>query len=614
MSYLKKQNLIIHVPKFQKGRLLFESGSPRTVFVENNETLKVYRGDLKNKYSFFFRVLAVLVVILMFMSPLSPFIGTLYADEDETDFGTVEKEVGLIESEKASDKSDEGQESVEEEGEQENNKDVEKEEIETDKKENDLEKNNEDGVGSTGKISDFVEEDEVIDDKNEEGRVEGLENEHATSNEEGQDGQEEKEGDKEEIIKNEEEITKDETESGDVEDGEHKEVEDGKVEEEKGSESEENQDDTKKDSEQIEDILVETEEKNDLENNNSSDDKVGDEIDKEDQQAKKISDEEYQKLRVEIESEIRAELEKELERFLTEQKEVLELPGDFSLDDCTFLSDKELYCLSDKNNYRQFSENHIDITSYPDKNGIHQIVLRESAGRARVLTDDDVDNTSPVYNKEGALAAWQRYVDDRWQVVIYDLEINEEVFVTKSTFNNISPELSSSAVVWQGWANNGWEIFYADKNEGDWRVRQLTEGGFQNVKPRVFGDNVVWSSYRAGEWHIISYSLKTKKKEVLGTGKKNIEPRFALIWEDPSRGDNGSLMHLDLSTNRIAPLTEKDKEEPKPSPVPNPFESGQTEAVQTPTGRSDYDESDDERDNDDDVEDESAEGVDEADR
>ena len=124
MYYPKDRNMVIEVPKFPKGNNLFDLDSAYTLFVEKNKTIKVAGDDFKNINSFFFRTLAVSVASLMFLSPLSPFIGTLYADEGETASGIVEREVGLIESENTSEKSDEGQESVEEEGEQKNNKDL----------------------------------------------------------------------------------------------------------------------------------------------------------------------------------------------------------------------------------------------------------------------------------------------------------------------------------------------------------------------------------------------------------------------------------------------------------------------------------------------------------
>ncbi len=581
----KGNKFIIEVPKFVAPGRSIDLGSVYTLSVVNSLEKRsnpcVSGKSLKNQSSLLFRALATSVAVLMFLSPLSPFIESVHADEGDMEADRTDREKTSKEAEDFEEEIKEESDKVEEEKDENNTSTL---ESEGENKAEDEDGSEDENVFDNEKsekevVTDAIEEKSDSIDREEGEDIEIIEEEEGN---EAEEKDKEKEGLEDEELIDEEafdderenmEETSTEEDKEETEENNEEGVEDEKVEE----------DDTDEETEQTEGEEVEEE---------KVDEKEGEFGHEEKENQEQISDEEYQKLRVEIESELRAEFERTLENILAEQKEVIDLPEDFSLNDCTLLSNEELYCLSDNNKYRQFSENHTDIASYADENGIYQIVLQEDIGRLRILTENDADDIAPVHNKEGALAAWQRDLDDRWQIVIYDLDKDEEVFITDSLFNNTSPDLSSSAVVWQGWVNNGWEIFYADKNEGEWRVRQLTEDGFQNVNPRVFGENVVWSSYRSGEWHIISYSLKTGKKQTLGTGKKNIEPRFALIWEGLSDDGKESLMHLDLSTNQIAPLVEKEREEPKPSSVPNPFESGQTEAVQTPTGRFDNDEGD----------------------
>ena len=453
-------------------------------------------------------------------------------------------------------------------------------------------------TGGSAEGTQSADSSEGADQKEADENVEdGSESE--ASSESGEDGSvseelsDETESEKEEVEKDtsEEEGVGTESEAGVNDPDESDETE---SKEENGSGSEEGGADTGADGERVGEEeqaggADETEEEEggdeetDSSNEGGSHDETKDESpDSEGSHEGEVSRELYRELRAEIEREVREEFDHHRAEGTETDHDRADLFGSFSESDCTLLSDGELYCRSADSSYRDRAPRQEGVVAHPDERGIKQVVFQEGGNRLRVLTDNDVDDVSPVYSREGRLVAWQRSVGDRWQVVVYDLRSDREVFVTDASFNNINPELSPTGVIWQGWVDNGWDVFYADRGSGEWTSRRLTDDRYQNVDPKVYGDAAVWRSYRDGVWHVISYALGAGVERSVGSGRRASEPRLVLVWDGVDPEGRETMMQFDLSTERVGVLTRR-ADDSLPDPIPNPFDGTSNEAVQSPS-------------------------------
>lgn len=624
---LNIEDLVINVPKVRTVKRCAGTANPFTISMREAEVSGDSYFFKTSAVMFCFRSLAALVIVLMVLSPLSPIVSGVYADEGLSE-GADKETAG--ESSGGEDGSDgggtdidsDGPEKVSKESEAGDGSNGESEENSFDNENNvsDGDGNENEGSGEVGKETALGDEEKAGESENET-RAENSSEDEKVGDEEksaveveggnrdrdvavSEEESESVDGGGGEDVDGEEEDSKGKGEIGEK-DGEDKEsgdditgevdengdgdsssedgldgIDDGSTE---GSDEEGENDSTSGDgedgnSDNGESLEGETSDSAESDGKHGGSAGTGEEASEEESEL-------IDRIRAEIEMEIRAELERPSELSLDRKEGELDLPSGFSLEECTLLSDKELYCVSEDHEYRERTGGRDRIVSHTDKNLIQQIVFQEQSGRTRVLTDNSVDDVEPVYNKDGKLAAWQRYLNDRWQVVVYDLDLDSEVFMTDTSFNNTSPDLSSSAVVWQGWADNGWEIFYANRLDGLWESKRLTEDEFQNVDPHIFENTVVWNSYRGGEWKMVSYSLSTGEKEVLGVSQKKTTPRFALVWDGMENGGSETLMYLDLSSRRIESFSGGKRDSDEPDSIPNPFDSEQKGVVQPHSSR-----------------------------
>jgi hypothetical protein len=204
-----------------------------------------------------------------------------------------------------------------------------------------------------------------------------------------------------------------------------------------------------------------------------------------------------------------------------------------------------------------------------------EIFLRSSSGEIEQLTSNDYDDTAPHYDAESRQIVWQRLIDDRYQIVLYDLEEGEERQLTFSRSNNMEPKVSDMGIVWQAWDGNDWEIMYFDGTFTD----QLTSNSVQDVAPAIDDGYILWSVLGSEEQEAKVYSLASG--EILNIsgyeGGIIANPRFVLVYD--TKFENGDIITqgFDPSTGLSEPIAAKAADDP--IDIPDSDSTGETRAL-----------------------------------
>lgn len=210
-----------------------------------------------------------------------------------------------------------------------------------------------------------------------------------------------------------------------------------------------------------------------------------------------------------------------------------------------------------------------------DVDGDMEIYLRTAKGDVEQLTDNNHDDSSPYLDVESLQIVWHRLVDDRYQIILYDLEDKKESQLTFSRTNNMEPKVSKDGVVWQAWDNNDWEIMHFDGKYTD----QITSNTAQDVTPVIEDGYILWSVLGDDVQEAMVYSLKTGQTMSIADheGGSIVNPRFVLVYD--TKFDNGDIITqgFDPTTGISAPIAAKPA--PEPIDIPHSDPTGEIRAL-----------------------------------
>ncbi len=238
----------------------------------------------------------------------------------------------------------------------------------------------------------------------------------------------------------------------------------------------------------------------------------------------------------------------------------------FSKQSCVAVGDGAYHCSADS--VPEIDSNAV-VYSEQGSGGTMEVFLRTTGGDVKQLTDNAYDDTSPHYDPESMRVVWQRLIDGRYQVVVYDIALDEEQQLTFSRTNNMEPKVSDAGIVWQAWDNNDWEIMYFDGTYTD----QLTDNDSQDVAPVIEDGYVLWSVLGTEAQEARVYSLDTGEILTI-TGHEGgsiVNPRFVLVYD--TKFDNGDIVTqgFDPVTGLSAPIASKPAPEPVNIPDADPI-------------------------------------------
>lgn len=234
----------------------------------------------------------------------------------------------------------------------------------------------------------------------------------------------------------------------------------------------------------------------------------------------------------------------------------------FSRQACVAMGDGSYHCTIANDS----PEQNLETVVYADEDerGIKQIFLRTSKGAIKQITDGDYDNSSPHYSPESMQLVWQRMIEGRYQIIVYDIETGKEQQLTFSRTNNMEPKVSKDGIVWQAWDGNDWEIMFFDGTYTD----QLTNNEIPDVAPVIEETYILWSVPGKKEQEARVYSLESKETLTIENheGGSIVNPRFVLVYD--TRFENGDVITqgFDPETGLSEPLGA----EPGPKPVEIP--------------------------------------------
>ncbi|MCA9359800.1 hypothetical protein KC850_02050 [Candidatus Kaiserbacteria bacterium] len=244
----------------------------------------------------------------------------------------------------------------------------------------------------------------------------------------------------------------------------------------------------------------------------------------------------------------------------------------FNRQSCVAIGDGTYHCTV---NAQSGIDSNAVVYAELGENSNMEIFLKTSKGEVKQLTDNSFDDTSPSYDAETLQIVWQRLVDDRYQIVLYDIEEDEEKQLTFSRTNNMEPKVSEAGIVWQAWDGHDWEIMYFDGQYTD----QLTDNLTQDVAPAIDDGYILWSVLGNSEQEAKVYSIASGETLNINGYEGGViaNPRFVLVYD--TMFDNGDVITqgFDPTTGLSAPIAARPAEDPVD--IPDTDSTGETRAL-----------------------------------
>lgn len=242
----------------------------------------------------------------------------------------------------------------------------------------------------------------------------------------------------------------------------------------------------------------------------------------------------------------------------------------FNEDECTVLASGSFYC--NKANPNTLKD---ALFAAPDIDGDLEIYLVRE-GLETQVTHNQTDDAAPFYDKNSNTIVWHRLINDRYQIVSYDIENGEEEVLTDTSENNMEPNRQGKYTVWQRWIGGGWNIVLSDgRNE-----TQLTKTTSHNVAPYIHGNLVVWNRHdQVNERTIEMYDMSTETYVSIEDpeGMSVSNPRMVFVYD--SIQSNGDIVTkgYDLLAKKFIDLDTLPRE--LPEELPDTDTTGETRAL-----------------------------------
>ena len=243
----------------------------------------------------------------------------------------------------------------------------------------------------------------------------------------------------------------------------------------------------------------------------------------------------------------------------------------FTKDECTRIEDGSYYCQESGGSV----ELDDSLIAAPDVDGDLEIFLIKNGERFQI-TQNTVDDASPYYDEYSETIVWHRLVNDRYQIISFDVATGKETQITNTRVNNMEPARHGDYIVWQRWVDTNWEvILYDGKTE-----EQITNSQRHDIAPHIRGSLVIWNSQsNDGTQSLKTYDLKSKTFTTItdAEGVTVANPRMIVMYE--ALYENGDIVTkgFDLVSGEIVPLHSLPRE--LPTELPDSDSTGETRAL-----------------------------------
>ena len=196
----------------------------------------------------------------------------------------------------------------------------------------------------------------------------------------------------------------------------------------------------------------------------------------------------------------------------------------FSKSECVGVGDGSFYCTNATTSPLVAGMDR--VFSAPDSDGDKEIYI-EKGGVLTQITSNQLDDDAPHYDESSNSIVWHRLVNERYQIISYDVAEALEEQITNDRYNNMEPSRYGDITVWQGWVGNDWEIMLM---EGD-DISMITDNTTGDVSPRINGNYIIWQAFEDTAWRVKVYDRDTKEIDTIADadGASVDNPRLEIV-------------------------------------------------------------------------------------
>jgi hypothetical protein len=242
----------------------------------------------------------------------------------------------------------------------------------------------------------------------------------------------------------------------------------------------------------------------------------------------------------------------------------------FSKDECILLASGSYYCSAPEQNTLKDA-----LFAAQDAEGDMEIYFVKNGVQTQI-TNNSVDDAAPYYDQNTETIVWHRLIEDRFQIISYDIPTGQESILTNTSENNMEPTRQGKYTVWQRWIGGGWNIIL---HNGE-KEEQITNTTSHDVAPYIHGTLVVWNRHaQDGTKTIEMYDVVAESYVTIDDpdGLSVSNPRMVFVYD--SLHPNGDIVTkgYDVLAKRFINLDSLPRE--LPTEIPSSDSTGETRAL-----------------------------------
>lgn len=277
---------------------------------------------------------------------------------------------------------------------------------------------------------------------------------------------------------------------------------------------------------------------------------------------------------------------------------VIEKKYIFRENECARLDDGGFYCAPPETASTTVASNdafpRVFAQNDAKSGGSKEIFFEDTNGKTKI-TDNDFDDDAPSYDRESNLVVWHSLIKGRYQIMFADAGTSTVKQLTDVSYNNTDPKVRGKSVVWQGWVENNWEIFYIkDVTNEPNAISRITTNEHPDMFPIISDNFITWQSFFGGSWHVSVYSVENGQISQISRPEagKYENPRFALLFENRKENGEVETVGYDVVSGKEIPINaphvptpaapSQGGEEDKAVPVPSGGATAPSTAVKNP--------------------------------
>jgi len=219
---------------------------------------------------------------------------------------------------------------------------------------------------------------------------------------------------------------------------------------------------------------------------------------------------------------------------------------------CVRVSGGSFYCQENTQNQAELTSNRSDgLYALPDADGDLEIYMQKS-GELTQLTFNTTDDSAPYYDTNSDTIVWHRQINERYQIISYDVKTATETQLTFGTVNNMEPTRSGRYTTWQYWGT-AWDIVLHDGE----KILRVTESDTHDINPHIRNGLVIWNRVHLdGKQTIELYNIKTGEYVSID-GDENgsvSNPRMVVMFESTNQVGDVVTRGYDILTGEFVQL------------------------------------------------------------